>query len=169
LSEWAFRIGFYTGGTLLLFAIDAALILLLQLQQTTSLGIALLLVGSGYLPLRGLLWSRFIANKSPADHEIFRSVIDVSLANTAAERSIRWRNLLNKLFDPLAIDDIGETISSVGIRDEGVELLLPPVADTPALAIRYPWQGRRLFSTASGPRPGIGPSPALHGREPSWV
>jgi hypothetical protein len=47
LSEWAFRIGFYTGGTLLLFAIDAALILLLQLQQTTSLGIALLLVGSG--------------------------------------------------------------------------------------------------------------------------
>ena len=148
LSEWAFRIGFYTGGTLLLFAIDAALILLMQLQQTTSLGIALLLVGFGYLPLRGLLWSRFIANKSPADHEIFRSVIDVSLANTAAERSIRWRNLLNKLFDPLAIDDIGETISSVGIRDEGVELLLPPVADTPALAIRYPWQGRRLFSTA---------------------
>lgn len=39
LSEWAFRIGFYTGGTLLLFAIDAALILLLQLQQTTSLAL----------------------------------------------------------------------------------------------------------------------------------
>jgi len=148
LSEWAFRISFYTGGTLLLFAIDSALILLLQLQQTTSLGIALLLVGFGYLPLRGSLWNRFVANKPSADHEVFRSVIDVSLANTAAERSARWRALLERLFNPLAIEDIGENIPAVGIRDEGVELLLPTVADTPALVVRYPWQGRRLFSTA---------------------
>lgn len=148
LSEWAFRIGFYTGGTLLLLVIDAALILLLQMQQTTSLGIALLLVGFGYLPLRGTLWSRFVANKTLADHEIFRSVIDVSLATTAPERSARWRALLGKLFDPLAIEDSNEAVSDVGVRDEGVDLLLPPVADTSALIVRYPWQGRRLFSTA---------------------
>lgn len=148
LSEWAFRIGFYTGGTLLLFAIDAALILLLQMQQTLSLGIALLLVGFGYLPLRGTLWNRFVARKSLADHEIFRSIIDVSLANTASERSARWRALLDKLFDPLSIKETSEAIPAVGARDEGAELLLPPAADTAALIIRYPWQGRRLFSTA---------------------
>lgn len=147
LSEWAFRVSFYTGGTLLLFAIDAALILVLQLQQTTSLGIALLLVGFGYLPLRGILWNRFVANKSTADHEVFRSVIDVSLATTAIERSARWRALLEKIFDPLAIEDIGENVSGVSVRDEGVELLLPAVADTSALVVRYPWQGRRLFSS----------------------
>jgi len=147
LSEWAFRIGFYTGGMLLLFAIDAALILLLQMQQATSLGVAILFVGFAYLPLRNTLWSRFVARQSLADHEIFRSVIDVSLANTAPERSARWRALLDKLFDPLAIEESGEAVSAVDVLDEGVELLLPPVADTSALAIRYPWQGRRLFST----------------------
>lgn len=148
LSEWAFRISFYTGGTLLLVAIDSALILLLQLQQTTSLGIALLLVGFGYLPLRGTLWNRFVSNKSSADHEVFRSVIDIALANIAAERSTRWRALLEKLFNPLAIEEISDNVSSVGIRDEGAELLLPAVADTSALVVHYPWQGRRLFSTA---------------------
>jgi len=148
LSEWAFRIGFYTGGTLLLFAIDAALILLLQWQQTTSLGIALLLVGFFYLPLRGTLWNRFVVRRSLADHEIFRSVIDISLANEPAERAARWRALLEKLFDPLAIEDAGESVPDVGIRDEGAELLLPPVAETQSLVVRYPWQGRRLFSTA---------------------
>jgi signal transduction histidine kinase len=148
LSEWAFRIGFYTGGTLLLFAIDAALILLLHMQQTTSLGIALLFVGFGYLPLRGALWSRFVANKPLADHEIFRSVIDISLANTAPERSVRWRALLKKLFDPLSIEEHNEPASDVGVRNEGVDLLLPSVADTSALIVRYPWQGRRLFSSA---------------------
>lgn len=148
LSEWAFRIAFYTGGTLLLFAIDAALILLLQWQQTTSLGIALLLVGFLYLPLRGTLWNRFVVRRSLADHEVFRSVIDISLANTPAERAARWRALLEKLFDPLAIEEAGETVANVGIRDEGTELLLPAVAETQSLVIRFPWQGRRLFSTA---------------------
>ena len=148
LSDWAFQIGFYTGGTLLLLAIDSALILLLQVQQTMSLGIALLLVGFGYLPLRGALWNRFVANTLSTDHEVFRSVIDVSLANTATERSTRWRSLLQKLFNPLAIEDAVEDISDVGVRDEGAELLLPAVADTSPLTIRYPWQGRRLFSTA---------------------
>lgn len=148
LSEWAFRIGFYAGGTLLLFAIDSALILLLHLQQTTALGIALLLVGFGYLPLRGTLWNRFVSNTSSTDHKVFRSVIDITLANTAAERSMRWRSLLEKLFNPLKIEESGENFSSVSVRDEGAELLLPPVADTSALIIRHPWRGRRLFSTA---------------------
>lgn len=148
LSDWAFQIGFYTSGTLLLLAIDSALILLLQMQQTMSLGIALLLVGFGYLPLRNTLWNRFVANTSSTDHEVFRSVIDVSLANTTTERSTRWRTLLGKLFNPLAIEDTVENISDVSVRDEGTELLLPALADTSALVIRYPWRGRRLFSTA---------------------
>lgn len=148
LSEWAFRVGFYAGGTLLLFAIDSALILFLHIQSTTSLGIALLFVGFGYLPLRGALWNRLGVNKTLADHEIFHSIVDISLANTALERSARWHALLKKLFDPLAIEEYNEPASDVGVRDEGVDLLLPPVADTSALIVRYPWQGRRLFSTA---------------------
>lgn len=147
LSEWAFRILFYTAGTLLLIAVDATLVTLLQLQQTTSLGLALIAVGFIYLPLRGRLWSYFVARDSLQDHELFRAVIDISFATSPSERSGQWRDLLQKLFDPLAIEDASHPVGAVELRDEGLELLLPAVADTPPLALRYPWGGRRLFGT----------------------
>jgi signal transduction histidine kinase len=148
LSEWAFRILFYTGGTLLLLAIDAALIAVLHMQQATSLGIALLAVGFIYLPLRGKLWDRFVARKSLEEHELFHAVIDVSFAASAPERSQRWRELLGRLFDPLAIEPADRGADTAQIRAEGLEMLLPAAADTPALILRYPWRGQRLFGTA---------------------
>jgi len=148
LSEWAFRITFYTGATLLLFAIDAALIVFLQFQPASALGIALLLVGFGYLPLRSLLWNRFVARRGLPEHELFRAIIDVSLAVTAAERSERWRQLLQRLFDPLVMEETQEAVAAVEVREEGLEVRLPPAAATPALVLRYPWRGRRLFGSA---------------------
>jgi signal transduction histidine kinase len=148
LSEWAFRILFYTGGMLLLLALDAALITILHLQQMTSFGIALLAVGFIYLPLRGRLWNRFVARRSLEEHELFRSVIDVSFAASAAERSGQWRELLKQLFDPIAVEPSLRPVDAVTVCNEGLEMLLPPAADTPALTLRFPWRGQRLFGTA---------------------
>jgi signal transduction histidine kinase len=148
LSEWAFRILFYTGGTLLLIAIDAALITFLHLQHAVSFGIALIAIGFAYLPLRGALWNRFVVRKGLEEHELFRAVIDVSFAGSPAERSERWRDLLQTLFDPLAIETADSPTARVGVRDEGLAMSLPRAADTPALVLRYPWRGRRLFGTA---------------------
>jgi signal transduction histidine kinase len=148
LSEWAFRILFYTGGTLLLIAIDAALLTFLHLQHAVSFGIALIAIGFAYLPLRGALWDRFVVRKGLEEHELFRAVIDVSFASSPAERSERWRDLLQTLFDPLALEPADQQAADVRLRDEGLEMHLPPAADTPALVLRYPWRGRRLFGTA---------------------
>jgi len=147
LSDWAFRILFYTGGTLLLLAIDAVLITILHLQQATSFGIALLAVGFIYLPLRGRLWNFFVGRRNLEEHELFRAIIDVSFAASAPERQERWRELLQRLFDPLAIEPADRDVGIVEIRDEGLEVLLPAVAASPALLLRYPWRGRRLFGT----------------------
>ena len=148
LDVWAFRILFYAGGLLVLLTIDAILIAILHFQQAASFGIAILAVGFIYLPLRGTLWNRFVARKRLEEHEIFRAIIDTSFAVSAPERSDRWRELLKQLFDPLAIDPSGLSVDAVQIRGEGLEMLLPAAADTPALAIRYPWRGRRLFGPA---------------------
>lgn len=147
LSQWAFRILFYTGGTLILLAIDAALIATLHMQQATSLSIALLAVGFIYLPLRGKLWDRFVARKSLKEHELFQAIIDVSFAASAPERSDRWRELLRRLFDPLTLEPADRGTDTASIRAEGLEMVLPAAADTPALILRYPWRGRRLFGT----------------------
>jgi signal transduction histidine kinase len=148
LSEWAFRILFYTGGVLLLLITDATLIAILHLQQWTSFGIALFTIGFIYLPLRGKLWNRFVARKSLEEHELFHAVIDISLAASAQERSERWRELQQRLFDPLSVELANQDIDIVQIREEGLEMLLPASADTPPLALRYPWRGQRLFGTA---------------------
>jgi signal transduction histidine kinase len=148
LSEWAFRILFYTGGVLLLLITDATLIAIMHLQQWASFGIALFAIGFIYLPLRGKLWNRFVARKSLEEHELFHAVIDTSLAASALERSERWRELQQRLFDPLSIEHSDQDIGAVQIREEGLEMLLPAAADTPALALRYPWRGQHLFGTA---------------------
>ncbi len=145
LDAWAFRILFYTGGMLLLVAIDATLIAILHLHQASSFGIALLAVGFIYLPLRGKLWDRFVTRKCLEEHELFQAVINVSFATSAPERSERWRELLQRLFHPLAIEHSDRTVDAAQIRHEGLEMLLPAAADSPALVIRYPWRGQRLF------------------------
>lgn len=148
LSEWAFRILFYTAGTLLLIVTDAALVMLLHLQQTVSLGLALIAVGFAYLPFRSTLWNRFVARRSLEEHELFHAVIDVSFAASPGERSERWRDLLQTLFDPLALEAADRPVTEIDVHDEGLAMSLPSAADTPALVLRFPWRGRRLFGTA---------------------
>ncbi len=147
LDEWAFRILFYTVGMLALLAVDALLIMVLHLQRDTSFGIALLAVAFVYLPLRGTLWERLVARQNIESHELFRSVIDVSFATLPSERAERWRALLQRLFDPAAIEPAATPVADVVVAKEGLEAILPPVADAPSLVLRYPWRGQRLFGT----------------------
>ncbi len=147
LGEWAFRIMFYMGGLLLLLALDALLILGLNLEQAPSLGLSLLAVGFAYLPLRDLLWRRLVARRRLHDHELFQAVIDVAFAGSAEARARRWRALAARLFDPLEITALDPAAAPArpAVREDGVELLLPATADAPPLALRYPWGGRGLF------------------------
>lgn len=147
LDEWAFRILFYAGGLLLLLAADALLIVLLQLQPTTSLGLSLLAVGFAYLPLRTLLWERLVERRSVERHELFEAVVDISFTPSPAERSRLWRALLMRLFEPVDLATVEDARSGVAIRRDGLDLAVPAVADTQALMLRYGWSGQRLFGT----------------------
>ena len=147
LDEWAFRILFYAGGLLLLLAADALLIVLLQLQPTTSLGLSLLAVGFAYLPLRTRLWERLVERRSVERHELFEAVVDISFTPSPAERSRLWRALLMRLFEPVDLATVEDARSGVAIQRDGLDLAVPAVADTQALMLRYGWSGQRLFGT----------------------
>jgi signal transduction histidine kinase len=147
LDEWAFRILFYAGGLLLLLAADALLIVLLQLQPTTSLGLSLLAVGFAYLPLRTLLWERLVERRSVERHELFEAVVDISFTPSPAERSRLWRALLTRLFEPVDLAAVEDGRPGVAIRRDGLDLAIPAVADTQGLMLRYGWGGQRLFGS----------------------
>nr|WP_047577734.1 ATP-binding protein [Methylobacterium sp. ZNC0032] len=147
LDEWAFRILFYAGGLLLMLAADALLIILLQLQPTTSLALSLLAVGFAYLPLRTLLWERLVERRNVERHELFEAVVDISFTPSPAERSRLWRALLTRLFEPVDLAAVEDAGSGVAIRRDGLDLAVPAIADAPALILRYGWSGQRLFGS----------------------
>ncbi|MCK9509889.1 MAG: hypothetical protein M0R28_01480 [Pigmentiphaga sp.] len=146
LDEWAYRILLWVSGVLLLLVVDAALIWLLHLAPALSLGVSLLIVGFLYLPLRNWFWRRLVTRHGLSEDALFRGVLDVVLEPDDRRRTAQWRNLLQRLFQPLEIRDLDEPLASPVLRDDGLTLDFPAVAGAPALRLRYPWQGRGLFS-----------------------
>lgn len=145
LGTWSFRILFYGAGLLLMVALDAALIMLLNLEHAPAFGLALLAVGFLYLPLRDALARRLLGRRQPEHHEIFAAALDVTFAPTAAGRAERWRGLLARLFDPLEMEPLADGPPLPRASADGLEMSLPALADAPALRLRFPFRGRGLF------------------------
>lgn len=146
LDQWAFQILFYLGAGLALLALDAILVLMLRTTPEISLGAALLLVAFVYLPLRDGLWRRITARSPLKEHEMFAAVAEVALTHQTEARANRWRELQQRIFEPLEIRAVvGGTLDQAVILADGVELIVPAAAGAPALSLRYPWRGRGLF------------------------
>jgi two-component system sensor histidine kinase DevS len=148
LGDWSYRILFYTLGALLLLAIDAALIYLLNVEAAPAFGVSLLFVGFVYLPARDWLWNRFTARRRVGQDELFSAALDIAFAPSRTAGAQQWRGLLQRLFDPLEIEDVADAGSQPKVSDDGISLLLPAVAGAPPLHLAYPFAGRGLFSPA---------------------
>ncbi len=146
LGDWAFRILFYAGGALLLLLLDAALVWALQIDRGPALGISLLLIGFGYLPLRDMLRRRLFTQRRLSEHELFALAMDIAFGITRSERAERWQGLLRRLYDPLEITTAAASPAHVVADSDGLGMTLPAVADAPALRLRYPQAGQALFA-----------------------
>lgn len=152
LDQWAFGILFWLGGAIVLILLDALLIMVLS--PTVSFGLALLICGLLWLPVRGMLQRRFLVKEGLKQEELFQAVLDISFANTEQNRRQQWQQLLHRLFQPLEIEEIphGELLvlpfsgNQPALNADGLALLLPAIGDIPALRVQYPRQGRGLFS-----------------------
>lgn len=146
LGEWWFRILLWVIGAITLVTMDLALLLLLNLGSAISLSLALLVCGFLWLPLRGWLWTRLVEKKRPGKEELFRRVLDISLAVTPAERQRHWRALLVSLFDPLQVEPLAAVPAQPELRADGLHLAMPAQSPGMALLLGYPEGGRRLFT-----------------------
>ena len=150
LDEWAFRILLYVVGAIILLVLDAVFLYIVHLNAAISLSLALVITGFAYLPLRNLFWSRLVTRQALDQGQLFRAVLDVTLAPTPALQIERWRALLQTMFEPLEITSLSpdHAPSEAEIRRQGLELALPSGDTQPALSLSYPWRGRGLFSPA---------------------
>lgn len=145
LQDWTFRILFYLMAAVLFVAIDAALVMALGVGGGGALGISLLVVAFGYLPLREIIWRRFTQGSTMTETAMFAAVMDIVFAPTPWQRQARWEGLLRGLFKPLRLEAIEMTGDAV-IVDDGLAMWIPAVADTPALMLGLAREGRGLFS-----------------------
>ncbi len=159
LDQWAFGILFWLAGAIMLVALDAVLIMLLS--PVMSLGVALLICGLIWLPLRGILQRHFFIKQQFKQEDLFQAVLDISFASSGDNRNQQWQQLISHLFQPLDIEKIDSlppqpqasmpqnsiTLLNQPIIDaDGLTLLLPAIGDIPSLRVHYPRQGRGLFS-----------------------
>lgn len=146
LGDWSYRILFYTIGAVLLLATDAALIYLLNVEAAPALGVSILFVGFVYLPARDWIWQRFTARRRVGQDELFGAALDVAFAPSPTASARLWRNLLQRLFDPLEIEEVADAVGAPSASEDGLSLTLPAVAGAPPLRLTYPFAGRGLFS-----------------------
>ncbi|MDE2405996.1 MAG: hypothetical protein KGM17_15100 [Sphingomonadales bacterium] len=146
LDRWSYRLVLGVLGVALLLVADAALAQVLRLDRPLALALALLVVGYGYLPLRTLVL-RLVTGRRPVSGEaLFRQAALAAFAATAAARREGWRELLDRLFEPLEIAPLAAAVTTAELREDGAELALPATADDGALRLRFARRGSRLFS-----------------------
>ncbi|EGF89380.1 histidine kinase-, DNA gyrase B-, and HSP90-like ATPase family protein [Asticcacaulis biprosthecium C19] len=146
VRDWAFRIFFYAVAAVLFIALDAGLIYLLGLTQSIALPLALAFIGFAYLPLRDLLWRRFLHGTSLNDSEILAAAMDMAFAPQASLRQAKWQGLLNTLFTPQVMAPAPAQVDAAFIDADGLHLHVPGLTGVPALTLSFPQGGRGLFS-----------------------
>ncbi|RYX88909.1 MAG: hypothetical protein EOO28_34780 [Comamonadaceae bacterium] len=144
LGDWWPRVVLWLAMAAVFVLLD--MVLLVVLVPAWSASVSLLVCGFLWLPLRGWLWARATGQTAMERGELFRRVVDVSLAPSLEERIVRGRALLTALFEPLEIV-IGQEVPVAAITDDGLVMQLPAQGQVPPMLLRYPGRGRRLFTS----------------------
>lgn len=148
LDRWTTRVLLGVAATFGLLALDALLISAIGMGGQLALALSLLIIGFLYLPMRGLIWRKVAGRAGMSESQLFQAAAEVAFSPSRDERPLRWRGLLARLFDPLEISADPAPAAEAVLRDGGVALALPAVADDVGLILRYRDQGRRLFGGA---------------------
>ncbi|MCA0425305.1 MAG: histidine kinase, partial [Proteobacteria bacterium] len=149
IENWAHRLLFYLLGALLLFLLDVALVNVMHMASDLAFGIALLVVGFGYLPLRSRIW-RWLTGSMHAtsSDRAFAAASGIVLEPIAEEREKRWHRMLEQHFQPLTILPAVDAAPEVFIGAEGLQLVVPASTAGAAVILCGKAGGRALFQTA---------------------
>lgn len=146
LGGWAFQLMFHFLAALAVLVLDLALIGILSFEPGAAFSVALLAAAAVYLPMRSFAWRKLTGQARPDEAELFRAVIDIALRPSGEERAGRWRKLMRDIFGPLEVKPVAAAVARVRVEDEGTLMVLPGVADSPPLSLRYKNGGRGLYS-----------------------
>jgi len=149
LERWTVRLAAGGFAALALFAADALLAGLLRLDQPVALALALVVVGYVWIPLRARLWQAIVGGRPQSAEELFRQAAQVAFLDDDGERRRAWHRLLDRVFEPAEIAPLPQAPAAPMLAQDGVALLLPPLAGEGGLRLSHARRGAGLFGQAA--------------------
>ena len=147
LGQWWGNIVLWALTVLMLVVFDLLFLLALQFSSGLSISLALLLSGILWLPLRSFVWNRFLNRHTFSREDQLKQIVDIALTPPGQDVKMRWRQLLENIFDPLHFHET-DSDSECMIENDGQILLIPKIGPVPALNLEYAYHGRRLFTSS---------------------
>ena len=145
---WLETLAWFTGGAFVI-GLDAALVFLLQLSPDKALGVAVLAIGWAYLPARHWFWKRVVRGEKKELEESLPLVLETLLSeDRRADLSAQWRELLQRLFEPMQLTIIERPIHRVTLQQSGLAMHVPSVHGDHTLELSWRKRGARMFSLA---------------------
>jgi signal transduction histidine kinase len=148
LDRWVLKAWFWIFGGLAVIGLDLALLTFLDLNSPLAAAISLAVVGWIYFPLRQLLWHRFAMGLNRADFEsLLPDILNTVLTpNPSADLSRKWRDFVQKIYQPMEIQELTHPQHKVEIVRDGICLRLPGLPGGAGLELSGAERARRLFN-----------------------
>jgi signal transduction histidine kinase len=146
LEHWWFELWFWFFAGLMLVLVDLGLIWLMQLDQFQALGLAVILVGWAYFPIRQQVWRRLTRRRQDNLIELLPDVVNAMLeASGRQEMESRWSGLLHRAFNPLTLAFSTGDLHRSELASDGESLHVPGLFGGRWM-LKYARKGQRLFT-----------------------
>ncbi|MGM0594894.1 MAG: ATP-binding protein, partial [Pseudomonadota bacterium] len=146
LERWWFEAWIWLFGGVLVVAADLLIVYTLGLDAVLAMGVAVLLVGWFYFPLRQWVWVKLTSAHQPPMERWLPEVVEMLFNDPRQDINEQWRRLLQRVFQPLGIRVARESVATPQIVTSGSRLLVPWLDGRGAYELHYAQHGNRLFS-----------------------
>jgi signal transduction histidine kinase len=142
LTAWSW----FFGGAVVL-GLDAILVSMVGMNHSTSLALALALIGWVYFPLRQWLFGLLRKNNSNGSQQISRLVQNLFSAEEPEQLSKLWQQHLEKEWEVLESSMVKASLSEPSIGEDAQSLSVPDLIEGQYFNLYYPFHGSRLFTS----------------------
>ncbi|MCF8198086.1 MAG: hypothetical protein K9J42_04925 [Sulfuritalea sp.] len=153
LEPWWIDAWIWLASGFAVVVVDLLLLSVLEIGEASALAASLLLCGWLYFPLRQSILTRVYGRRRSLT-DVLPEIVEMLFAGPAIDRDFeaRWHELLNRVFEPQAINFWTETKpgETATVLDDGLRLGIPAIGDgavDSALVLEYAGAGSRLFTS----------------------
>lgn len=145
LDRWVWLAWFWFAFGVLFIVFDAMLVMVLKIETTVGLLIALAVAGWVYLPLRQGVLLRFMSLSEREQHEQLPDLLQQAFLHHGTLDE-QWSQAMRVAFKPLALDIEPQPQEVPLITDNGLRLRVPSLDRQQSLVLGYALGGQRLFT-----------------------